>query len=120
MGAAPAMTYSPATAQRPVDLAHLARQTMGNRELEREVLHLFVRQAEMVLQGLGTPGADRATLAHTLLGAARGIGAHRVATAAARLEAVARSDRSAGEEEAETLRNAALEANLYIRSLVTG
>jgi len=30
---------------RPVDLAHLARQTMGDRALEQEVLALFVQQA---------------------------------------------------------------------------
>ena len=31
---------------RPIDLAHLSRQTMGDRELEREVLDLFVDQAQ--------------------------------------------------------------------------
>ena len=30
---------------RPVDLVHLARQTMGDRALEQEVLGLFVQQA---------------------------------------------------------------------------
>ncbi|RUV26092.1 histidine kinase, partial [Mesorhizobium sp. M5C.F.Ca.IN.020.32.2.1] len=34
-----------AAGSRPVDLAHLARQTMGDRNLEQEVLALFVQQA---------------------------------------------------------------------------
>ena len=34
--------------ERPIDFEHLSRMTLGDRTLEREVLSLFVRQAEML------------------------------------------------------------------------
>jgi HPt (histidine-containing phosphotransfer) domain-containing protein len=72
---------------RPIDLVHLARTTMGDRSLEREVLALFDRQATILIARMekATP-AGVATLAHTLKGSARGIGAWRVARAAETLE----------------------------------
>jgi HPt (histidine-containing phosphotransfer) domain-containing protein len=106
--------------ERPVDLAHLARQTMGNADLEREVLRLFVRQTEKVLPRLAEAGADRASLAHVLVGSARGVGARRVAVAAQRLEDVARRDPAAGAGEFAELADAVEDANRFIRSLVAG
>jgi HPt (histidine-containing phosphotransfer) domain-containing protein len=72
----------------PVDLVHLARQTFGSIELEREVLDLFVRHgAGLVAEILKaeTP-AQRAQALHRLKGSAAGIGARRVATIVRRLE----------------------------------
>lgn len=64
-----------------LDAAHLARQTLGDRELERELLALFEAQCRRlvpviagVVQGIARPDA-----AHTLRGAALAIGAGRVA-----------------------------------------
>jgi HPt (histidine-containing phosphotransfer) domain-containing protein len=72
---------------RPVDLVHLARTTLGDRALEREVLQLFDRQSGMLIARMRTAApAAIATLAHTLKGSARGIGAWRVARAAELLE----------------------------------
>ena len=34
---------------RPIDLVHLARMTLGERSLEREVLQLFDRQSTLLL-----------------------------------------------------------------------
>jgi len=70
-----------------IDRAHLARMTFGDRALEREVLQLFDRQAELLIERIrkGAPAAV-ATLAHTLKGSAVGIGATRVARAAACVE----------------------------------
>ncbi len=68
---------------RPIDLVHLARMTLGDRSLEREVLQLFDRQSALLIarmRSAAPPGI--ATLAHTLKGSARGIGAWRVARAA--------------------------------------
>ncbi len=50
---------------RPVDLAHLSRQTMGDRDLEREVLSLFLHQVQVVGDRMGgaTP-QERMMLAH--------------------------------------------------------
>ncbi len=70
-----------------IDLAHLARMTLGERTLERELLALFGRQTEILLPRIRQ--ADRpaaATLAHTLKGSALGIGAFRVAQAAEGVE----------------------------------
>jgi HPt (histidine-containing phosphotransfer) domain-containing protein len=72
---------------RPVDLAHLSRQTMGDRDLEREVLSLFLHQAHMVDDRMNAATvAERKSLAHGLKGSARGIGAFRVADIADAVE----------------------------------
>jgi HPt (histidine-containing phosphotransfer) domain-containing protein len=72
---------------RPIDLVHLARTTLGDRTLEREVLQLFDRQSGMLVARMRAAApAGIATLAHTLKGSARGIGAWRVARAAELLE----------------------------------
>jgi len=72
---------------RPVDLAHLARQTMGDRELEREVLAMFVHQSLSVRdQIVDADARQRVLLAHGLKGSARGIGAFAVADCAAVIE----------------------------------
>ena len=72
---------------RPIDLVHLARTTLGDRSLEREVLQLFDRQSPILIARMraAAPGG-LAMLAHTLKGSARGIGAWRVARAAEALE----------------------------------
>jgi HPt (histidine-containing phosphotransfer) domain-containing protein len=72
----------------PVDLVHLARQTFGSIELEREVLDLFVRHGDGLVDHIARPAGDRdrAEALHRLKGSARGIGAVRVAALAERLE----------------------------------
>jgi HPt (histidine-containing phosphotransfer) domain-containing protein len=69
-----------------IDLDHLARMTLGERELEREVLTLFAQQSADLLQRLERLPREGASLAHTLKGSARGIGAFAVAEAAENLE----------------------------------
>ena len=72
---------------RPVDLAHLARQTMGDRGLEQEVLALFVQQALSVRDRIVDAGiSERLLLAHGLKGSARGVGAFAIADCAAVIE----------------------------------
>lgn len=73
----------------PVDLVHLTRHTLGNRDLEREVLRLFAVQARMLVARM-QDAQDEAVLRrllHTLLGSAKGIGAWSVAGAAERQQA---------------------------------
>jgi HPt (histidine-containing phosphotransfer) domain-containing protein len=80
----------PLSVERPIDLVHLARMTLGDRVLEREVLQLFDRQADMLvvrIQQAARAGISAA--AHTLKGSARGIGAWRVARAAEAVELAA-------------------------------
>ncbi|MBN9254519.1 MULTISPECIES: Hpt domain-containing protein [unclassified Mesorhizobium] len=72
---------------RPVDMAHLARQTMGDRALEQEVLGMFVQQALSVREKMADADVkERLLLAHGLKGSARGIGAFAVADCATEIE----------------------------------
>ena len=71
----------------PIDLDHLSRMTLGERSLEREVLALFDRQADILLARMNSVAPSGvATLAHTLKGSALGIGAWAVARSAEAVE----------------------------------
>ena len=106
-----------ATRADPVDLVHLSRHTLGNRELEREVLRLFARQAEIAMQRIGT-ATDRAVLrenVHTVNGSAKGVGAWKVADAA---DAAERALLDGEMPDLEPLRAAVEEAGFYIDGLL--
>jgi HPt (histidine-containing phosphotransfer) domain-containing protein len=84
--AAPTDAAPPAPVE-AIDLEHLARMTLGERGLEAEVLTLFEQQAVVLLARMrDSAPAAVAAFAHTLKGSARGIGAWRVAHAAAGVE----------------------------------
>ena len=72
----------------PVDLVHLARQTFGSAELEREVLRLFVQQGGGLVRRIAEAASvtERLEYAHRLKGSARAIGAGRVGRIAEALE----------------------------------
>ena len=72
----------------PIDFAHLSRMTLGDPVLECEVLTMFVAQSAKLLEQLAPLPPEAGSLAHTLKGSARAIGAVAVAEAATRLEAV--------------------------------
>ena len=73
---------------RPIDLVHLARQTMGDKVLELEVLQMFARQARASMKELAACEGDaRAAVAHRLKGSAQSVGATAVSKAAEALEA---------------------------------
>ncbi len=63
--------------KRPVDLVHLSHHTLGNRNLEREILGLFHRQSALYLERMTAAKSADAwrEAAHTIKGSARGIGA---------------------------------------------
>ena len=71
----------------PVDFEHLQRMTLGDADIEQEVLTMFLAQSARHMHMLAAIPADASALAHTLKGSARAIGAFAVADAAARLEA---------------------------------
>jgi HPt (histidine-containing phosphotransfer) domain-containing protein len=73
---------------KPVDLVYLRRFTMGNHDLEREVLELFIKQAPIYLGSLRAAESVKQWMeaAHTLKGAARAIGAWQVARCAENAE----------------------------------
>jgi chemotaxis protein histidine kinase CheA len=100
----------------PLDLVHLARQCLGDHELEAELLGLFRLQAPALTAQLSGPPllslASRAKIAHTLRGSALAVGARRVASAAWCIEELASA---AGDPPAEAraiavLRSAVAEA----------
>ena len=61
---------------RPIDLAHLSRQTLGDHGVEEEVLSLFMHQMTTVHEKICSAEADeRRKFAHGLKGSALGVGA---------------------------------------------
>jgi HPt (histidine-containing phosphotransfer) domain-containing protein len=70
----------------PINLQHLARMTLGDAGLERQVLGMFAGQATALVAKLAALPAEAMALAHTLTGSARAIGAFRVAECAEALE----------------------------------
>ncbi|NVJ69526.1 MAG: Hpt domain-containing protein [Alphaproteobacteria bacterium] len=70
-----------------LDVAHLDGYTGGDTELAREVLKIFIDNAPSYLADLGDADCQSwRSSAHKLKGAARGIGAWRLARAAERAE----------------------------------
>jgi HPt (histidine-containing phosphotransfer) domain-containing protein len=110
-------SFESATPDSALDLDHLTRMTLGDRSLEREVLALFTRQAEMLMQRMDArdPGST-AACAHTLKGSALGVGAHRVARSAAEVE---RADALALAVAIATLGAAVAEANAAVAEVLS-
>ena len=104
---------------RPIDLVHLARATLGDRSLEREVLQLFDRQSTLLVARLRNAGPDGvAMIAHTMKGSARGIGAWRVARAAEAVEMAEGSDAAVVAKALDQLAAASDEARAVIAELL--
>lgn len=107
----------------PVDLAHLARYTLGEPALEREVLELFCTQSVLYLEQMRAAMSDKAwkDAAHSLKGSARAIGAWKTARVAERAEAL----KGDGLTQFRAARITELEASLreaerYIAALLKG
>ena len=77
-----------ASFERPIDLVHLARQTLGDRSLEQEILALYLKQSQTLLNSIeaSLDARQRADFAHTLKGSSRAVGAWQVASAAEAIE----------------------------------
>ena len=83
----PGTSSGHASIERPIDIAHLARMSLGDRKLEREVLRLFDLQMAMLSDRVRNAApAIAGAAAHTIKGSARGIGAWRVARTAEQVE----------------------------------
>ena len=84
------MAYQPEMSEprEPIDWQHLARYTMGDLALERELIELFLSGAAEYLSVLGSAQEEASfhRAAHSLKGSARGIGALVVGDLAAVLE----------------------------------
>ena len=105
----------------PIDLVQLATNTLGNRDLEVQVLHLFKSQSTTTLERLAceTDRGARLDLVHTLKGRrpSGAIGAGRIAEVCETLESSMQSSRR---DETDGLVAAVDEANRYIRDLLEG
>jgi HPt (histidine-containing phosphotransfer) domain-containing protein len=112
----------------PVDLVHLDRYTGGERAINEEILRLFdatCRESLERLEALYTHSAahgmprDWRETAHTLKGAARGIGAFPLADAAAAAEASI-DDRRAALEALERMKAHSAAVHAFIADFLAG
>ena len=91
----------PEPSDQVIDTQHLSRMTLGELSLQREVLALFDRQADILLPRIrrGAPVVAAAS-AHTLKGSAVGIGAFKVARAAEAVEQAQKPDKEQAKDAA--------------------
>jgi HPt (histidine-containing phosphotransfer) domain-containing protein len=102
----------------PIDLAHLARMTLGDAALERQVLGMFASQSANLTEKLAALPAEAGALAHTLKGSARAVGAFRVAECAEALEVAIRQGENPVKCQIE-LKAAVADARAAIETLLT-
>lgn len=105
----------------PIDRAHLARYTLGDAALEREILELFLGHLPNTIRDLGLAETDKDwhMAAHALKGSARAVGAWRLAReaeAAERLGGLA--DRAAVDAVIARIADASVEVSSHIATLV--
>ena len=113
------MPHVPTTEHHPIDLIHLRRMTLGDSALEREVLTMFLTQADRLLGELAALPSDTVALAHTLKGSARAVGAFGVADRASALESAIRDGGDAAHPLA-TLDAAIGDARAAIKAVLNG
>ena len=78
--------------ERPIDLVHLARTTLGDPSLEGEMLEAFgLKTSLLILRMQQAARSSICAAAQALKGSARGIGAWRIASAAEAVELAAAS-----------------------------
>lgn len=106
---------------KPVDLVHLARYTLGSRSLEREVLALFQTQSIIYLNRLKQAMNEKSwhDAAHTIKGSAKGIGAWQVVASAEAAECIrGKIPAKKRKSVVAALEDEIQEANSYISSLL--
>src|SRR5262245_43781034 len=107
-----------------IDLEHLNRYTGGNRGLNEEILRLFddqcaamLAQLERLIQENGAGTKSWHELAHTLKGAARGVGAFELADIAAEAEKVP-ADKNAAIAIVHRLKNKSCAVQLFVEQFL--
>lgn len=107
-------------AHRPIDLVHLARQTLGDRGLECEILHMFDQLAIAYVERVrAAAGADELlTSLHSLKGAAAGVGARGIAELARSAEAEVNETGRLSHERVADLGMAVHEVSAFIAKLL--
>ena len=116
----PAGEPRPQLSHQPIDMAHLGRQALGDKGLECEVLRLFDTMSRTYFGRIETSVTVEQLLQHlhTLKGAARGIGAVRVAEMAATAEAELLAGEPVNPERIDDLGMAVQECSAYIAGLL--
>lgn len=106
---------------RPVDLTHLSRYTLGNSDLEHEVLELFRRQTRLYFDKLSRATDDDSwrEAARVLKASARGVGAWQILRSAEDAEELLQGRSPAARENIlRVLRDQIHEANRFIESVL--
>ena len=100
--------------KKPIDLVHLATQTLGDEALEAEILGLFLSQSASYLNEFieAEDLESKRRAAHKIKGTARGLGAWDLATIAEKAEAE-------GFRDEKGLRAAMQRVENYIREIQT-
>ena len=106
----------------PVDMVHLARYTLGDKALEREVLGLFAAESLQRIEAFKQARTEKEwkMAAHTLKGSGRAVGAWRVAHVAQQAERLCVHDREACENAIQSVAAAMSEASAYIARIGSG
>jgi HPt (histidine-containing phosphotransfer) domain-containing protein len=104
----------------PIDRVHLARQTLGDKGLELEVLRMFDDTMRVYFGRLETSTTREELLRHlhTIRGAAAGVGATTIALLARRAEADLRDDLPVDPERIADLEMAITECSAFIEALL--
>lgn len=108
-------------AVRPIDLVHLAKQCLGDENLEREVLRLFDTTIKTYFGrlDLAANAADRALYLHSIKGAAGGVGAWAIADLARGCEAEMQAGRPLTPERITDLGIAVEEVSSFIERMLS-
>jgi hypothetical protein len=110
----------PPRAHRPIDLVHLAKQTLGDHGLECEVLRLFdiMAQRYYARLELSTTVDELCVHLHSLRGAANGVGAWGIADLAKLTEDELRGGKPVNPERIDDLHIAVQEVSEFIGTLL--
>lgn len=110
----------PQNTVRPIDLVHLARQTLGDDALKIEVLRLFNQQIVLYFERVraATDPHEIAMGLHTLKGAAQGVGAFSLAEIVRAAEADYRVWGKLEEEMIHDIGMAVHEVEVYVDGLI--
>jgi HPt (histidine-containing phosphotransfer) domain-containing protein len=113
-------THQRTTRRGPIDLVHLAKQTLGDRGLELEVLRMFdvTARAYFARMEESTTVEELLRHLHTLKGAAAGIGAVAIRDLAAAAEQELRAGRPVNPERIDDIEMAVVECSAWIEGLL--
>ena len=102
----------------PIDMGHLARQTMGDSGLEFEILRMFDEMAKVYFGRLegSTNASDLLMNLHALKGAAAGVGATSIAELARVMETELRAGSPVNPEHIDDINIAVEEVSAFITS----